>query len=184
MFGKHWQSARATVVASRIASTSGDGLVSVSEFVVDVRTPEGEMFRAKLEEPRIAIDFKAPAVGDDIAIEYDPKSHDVRFDKDDPSISWKQYRKSRQDAFEETLTRPPGSPATAAFPGSGTTTRQLPPNIQQLVQAAAAEGAVIRLDSTDPAVAELKRQLLANFGEPGGVSVPPEPEPPATPEPF
>ena len=107
MFGKHWKPARATIVASRIASTTGDGMVSITEFVVDVRTPEGEMFRAKLEEPRIATNFKPPTVGVEIAIEYDPKSRDVRFDKDDPTISWKAYRKGRKDSFEETLAQPP-----------------------------------------------------------------------------
>src|SRR6478752_3928969 len=115
MFGKHWQPARATIVASRIASTTGDGMVSITEFVVDVRTPEGEMFRAKLEEPRIATNFKPPTVGVEIAIEYDPKSRDVRFDKDDPTISWKAYRKGRKDSFEETLAQPPGSPTGSAF---------------------------------------------------------------------
>ena len=160
MFGKHWKSARATVVATRIASTTGDGMVSITEFVVDVRTPEGELFRAKVEEPRIAIDFKPPSVGVEIAVEYDPKSHDVRFDKDDPAISWKAYKKLRKDSFEETLAQPPGSPATPSFGAPSTAAGAGMTQMQELFQAAATQGGVVRLDKNDPATAQLRELLL------------------------
>ncbi len=180
MFGKHWKPARATVVATRIASTTGDGMVSISEFVVDVRTPEGELFRAKLEEPRIAIDFKPPTVGVEIAIDYDPKSHDVRFDKDDPTISWKAYKKSRLDTFEETLAQPPGSPAVSPFAAPVAADGPGLAQIQELLQAAAAQGGVVRLDSKDPEVAKLKEFLLGAAGQQTGepaVTVEPPEEP-------
>jgi len=181
MFGKHWKPARATVVATRIASTTGDGTVSITEFVVDVRTPEGEMFRAKLEEPRIAIDFKPPTTGIEIAVEYDPKSHDVRFDKDDPAISWKAYKKSRKDSFEETLAQPPGSPAMPMFPGQAMAGNAAMGDMQAIIQAAAAQGGVVRLDSSDPAVAELRQFLLGAVGQPADVPAPTvqDPHPPA-----
>ena len=176
MFGKHWKPARGTVVATRIASTTGDGTVSITEFVVDVRTPEGEMFRAKLEEPRIAIDFKPPTVGVEIMLDYDPKSHDVRFDKDDPTISWKAYRKSRKDSFEETLAQPPGSPVASAVNLPGAANSLGSSQMQELFQAAAAQGGVVRLDGNDPAAAKLREFLLDAVAEQTGqTSAPAEP---------
>lgn len=110
MFGKDWQPARGTVVASRAERTTGDGMVSIYEFVVDVRTPEGELFRAKVPEPRIATDFKDPSVGDVVRVEFDPKSHDVRFDKHDPALSWKAFKSNRDREFNSTLDQPPSDP--------------------------------------------------------------------------
>jgi hypothetical protein len=176
MFGKHWQPARGTVVATRIASTTGDGMVSITEFVVDVRTPEGEMFRAKLEEPRIAIDFKPPTVGVEIAVDYDPKSHEVRFDKDDPTISWKAYKKQRLDTFEQTLAQPPGSPAVSALGAPGAEGVPGLSQIQELFQTATGQGGVVRLDSNNPEVAKLKEFLLGAVAQQTG-------QPPVTPEP-
>jgi hypothetical protein len=168
MFGKHWKPARGTVVATRIASTTGDGMVSISEFVVDVRTPEGEVFRAKLEEPRIAIDFKPPSVGVEIAVDYDPKSHDVRFDKDDPTISWKAYKKQRLDTFEATLAEPPGSPAVSPFGSAVTPDAPGMAQIRELFQSASAQGGVVRLDSNNPEVAKLKEFLLGAAAQQAG----------------
>jgi len=107
MFGKDWQPARGTIVASRTLRTTGDGMVSIYEFVVDVRTAEGELFRTKVPEPKIATDFKDPAVGDVVRVEVDPRSHDVRFDKHDPALSWKAYRAAQDQAFDQTLRQPP-----------------------------------------------------------------------------
>jgi hypothetical protein len=168
MFGKHWISAQGTVVASRASSTTGDGTVSIYEFVVDVRTPDGEVFRAKVEEPRIATDFKDPSVGDVVDVEFDPKSRKVRFDKDDPALSWKAYKKSRRDSFEDTLAQAPGtspSPAATADPQVD--------QMAALIQAAQAQGGVIRLDSAGgPDAAALKEMLLRAVQ---GAVPPPEP---------
>ena len=38
-------------------SYSGDGMATIYEFVVEVNTGSGEVFRAKAGEPHIAMDF-------------------------------------------------------------------------------------------------------------------------------
>jgi hypothetical protein len=53
-------------------SATGTPIEEHPMFVVDVRTPDGELFRAKVDTPRIAIDFKDPAVGMVVQVEYDP----------------------------------------------------------------------------------------------------------------
>jgi hypothetical protein len=150
MFGRQWVSAQGTIVATRLVSVSGDGTVSTTEFVADVRTAEGETFRAKVGEPRIVNDFKAPIVGAVVRVEFDAKSRKVRFDKSDPALSWKAYEKDRKTAFDDTIAQTPGSePAPVAA--------QLP-NMQALIQAA--NGAVVRLDSDSPEAAALREMLL------------------------
>lgn len=156
MFGKHWVSAVGNVMAVQVVKTTGDGLVSISEFVVDVRTPEGEIFRAKVEEPRIATDWKQPSIGDAVRVEYEPNSRKVRFDKDDPNMSWKAYKQGRTDAFENTLHQAPGTPVgvSAGMPGAED------PRIAQLLAMAKANGGAIRLDSSNPETAALREMLL------------------------
>jgi hypothetical protein len=114
MFGKHWTPAQGTVVASHVVKTAGDGLVTVSEYVVEVRTDQGETFRAKVQEPHIAMNFASPAVGAVVRVEFDPKSHSVRFDKDDPAVNRKAAMKNRDDGFDRALAEAPG---TAPAPG-------------------------------------------------------------------
>ena len=114
MFGKRWTSAQGTVVDRRTVGTTPDGQVSNSEFIVDVRTSTGEMFRAKVRTPRIATHFMAPIVGMVVGVEYDPGSHKVRFDKSDPALSAKAYRTPRRSDFDEALNQPVGSPVGGA----------------------------------------------------------------------
>ncbi len=63
MLGKHWTPTQGAVMGRHSAMTTGGGMVTVYEFIVDVRTAEGETFRAKLDEPRIATNFLAPRSG-------------------------------------------------------------------------------------------------------------------------
>ena len=156
MFGRHWVAARGTVVAKRTVSTSGDGMVTIPEFVVDVRMPDGELFRAKVEEPRIATDFKDPSVGDEVSVEVETKHRKVRFDKDDPALSWKAYKKSLKSSFEQTLAAPAGTPPVGGLGDHSIA------QIQALMQSA--HGNVIRLDASDPANAALRESLLRAVG--------------------
>lgn len=154
MFGRqHWTSAQGTIIASQVVKTAGDGLVTISEYVVDVRTPEGEIFRARVEEPRIAMDFMAPSVGTVVRVEFDPASHKVRFDKDDPSVNRKAMRKAKAEHFEQALAQAPdSSPGSRATAGAGL------PSLDALVQSGG--GNVVRLDAQDPDTAALRDMLL------------------------
>jgi hypothetical protein len=171
MFGKHWTLADGTVVATRIASTSGDGMVSTTEFVVDVRTAQGETFRAKVGEPRIVMDFKAPIVGAVIKVEVEERSRKVRFYKDDPAMSWKAYRSDRKDAFEDTLAQPAGSQSAG--------TDAVDPQLAQLeALVRSSSGGVIRLDAANnPDAAALREMLLRAAGMPGAPGAPPATQP-------
>ena len=170
MFGKHWTAARGTIV-DRKGKTTGDGMVTTYEFVVDVTTEGGEVFRAKAEEPRIATGFKDPLVGDNVAVEYDAESRKVRFDKDDPALSWKHYKKSRADKFDASLAAPAGTPA-AGFPApqlpdlsqlqSFLQTQGLPAHGLQAGQPGVAQ--VIQVTPGSPEAAAVREALLRALG--------------------
>ena len=108
MFGHHWEKARGTVIDSRAKSTSGDGMVTIREYIVDVDLAEGRRIRALVQEPRLAMDFWPPSRGDVVRVEVDTKNDEVRFDKSDPQLSSKARRKSREQGFTATLAQDPG----------------------------------------------------------------------------
>jgi hypothetical protein len=164
MFGKQWTSAQGTIVDRVVASAAGDGLVVNYDFLVDVRTESGEVFRAKVPTPRIATDFKDPSIGDTVAVEFDPGSHKVRFDKDDPKLSMKAYHKQRQANFDAALNAPAGTSTAAATAPSG---EPLAAQLQALMQAQLASGGaqVIRLDPNNPDAAALRETLLRAMGQ-------------------
>jgi hypothetical protein len=106
MFGRGWESAQATILASRIKSTTGDGMVSIREFVAEVRPAAGEPFRTTLQEPHIATNFWAPDVGAVVGVLVDVKRRRAKFDKSDPSLSAKGRMAASDAAFRATLDGP------------------------------------------------------------------------------
>lgn len=128
MFGHRWERAEATIVLSHVKKTSGDGMVSIHEYVADVRPSAAAPFRATIQEPRIATDFWPPSIGDVVGVLVDAKDGSVKFDKDDPRISAKARKIEQQRRFEQIGTEAPGSfPAPAgglpaAFTAVGFTT--------------------------------------------------------------
>jgi hypothetical protein len=177
VFGKHWTAAQGTIV-DRKASWTGDGLVADYDFVVDVTTTTGEVFRAKVPTPRIAIDFREPDIGAVVRVEYDDESRKVRFDKDDPQLSMKAMRESKESAFDATLDAAPGSPPPGRAPASGVPTMDLD-QVRAMLQAKIGTGQtqVIRLDSDDPAAAAIKEELLKAMGLPADGKAPEAPAP-------
>jgi hypothetical protein len=173
VFGKHWTAAQGTIV-DRKASWTGDGMVADYDFVVDVTTTTGQVFRAKVPTPRIAIDFREPDIGAIVRVEYDDESRKVRFDKDDPQLSMKAMRESKESSFDASLHAPPGSPSPGRAPASGPPTMDMD-QVRAMLQAqiGSGESQVIRLDSDDPAAAALKEALLKAMGTPSD-GTPPE----------
>lgn len=171
MFGKHWTAAHAVVVDKRAAKTTGDGMVTIYEYVVDVTTATGEVFRAKAEEPRIATNFLSPSIGQAVRVEYDGDRSKVRFDKDDPSLSLKAFSKARDDHFAESLNQPPGTPPTAPTTLGAATTGQDLGQIAAMLQAQAGQAQVVQLGADSPEANALREALLRAVG---GV---PAPEP-------
>src|SRR3954463_2774116 len=123
MFGHDWEPAQATIVATHIKSTSGDGTTDTREFAADVVPASGIPFRALIQEPTIATDFWPPSVGDVLKVHADVKRQKAKFDKSDPKISYKAWKKGDATRFEETLAAPP--PAPTARPQVDDTAQRL-----------------------------------------------------------
>jgi len=117
MFGKSWEPAEATIVLVNIKHVSGSGSTVTQEWAADVRKADGTVVRAKIDEPRLAINFWAPVVGDVVKVEVDAKSGKVRFDMDDPKLSARAHHRAKEDAFAAALDQAPGTPTAAPVPG-------------------------------------------------------------------
>jgi hypothetical protein len=110
MFGSQWDKGRATIVARNPLPSHSDG-APVYEFVGDVRMPDRPPFRATIQTPRIATDFWNPKPGDVIDVLIRAKDSKVKFDKDDPQISFKAYQARLTAGFDDTKAQQPGTPA-------------------------------------------------------------------------
>ena len=67
-----------------------------------------------IQEPRIATDFWPPSIGDVVKVHADVAHKKARFDKSDPSISYKAYKRGDEARFRATLDQP--APPAAAAP--------------------------------------------------------------------
>lgn len=107
MFSTNWQKAECLVVARDVASVT-DGSVNYA-YIVEVH-PETEVsFRAVARLPFIATDFWPPNIGQTVGVEFNTKSHVVRFDRHDSRLSVKAYEQARRAGFRATLREEPGT---------------------------------------------------------------------------
>jgi hypothetical protein len=85
-FGEHWVKAQGVVVASR---EIGSKVLNTwrKEWVIEVHAPDGEVFRSTIKWPFIDQGFWPVSEGDTVNIEYDPKNHELRWDKSDPNTN-------------------------------------------------------------------------------------------------
>ena len=84
-WGEHWVKAQGLVVASREIGSKGLGTWR-EEWVVEVHAQDGEVFRSPIKWPLVEHDdfsFIPCSVGATVRIEYDPKNHNLRWDKSD-----------------------------------------------------------------------------------------------------
>lgn len=161
MFRHDWQPAQAKIVDKRLKSASGDGSGGTYEFVGDVQTADGPVFRATIQEPDIATDFWAPERGDVIKVLVDPKSHKVKFDKSDPKISYKAYTRAEKERFDaEAQATPPGAGVDAPTGGAAAAAAGESIDISEMLRSAmqAHQGA------RDPAERLAKLQALKDQG--------------------
>ncbi|MEO9222378.1 MAG: hypothetical protein ABI251_11510 [Mycobacteriaceae bacterium] len=131
---------------------------TVHEYVVDVTPTDGPTFRTKVEQPRLSSDWWTPRIGTQVQFLYDPKSGKVKFDKSDPTVSFKAYKKARDNSFDLSLAQPAStpvvpSPTVSTTPGApgvvlgGFRTPGLSPEqLDQIVAAAMADAKVIRVN--------------------------------------
>jgi len=131
--GEHWVKAQGLVVACREIGSKGLGTWR-EEWVVEVHTPEGETFRSPIKWPLVEHDdfsFMPVSVGDTVSIEYDPKNHNLRWDKSDPRTNLlaktPDAEKVRQNqAFNDALAGRTPSASDPSVAG-------LDPDLQELV---------------------------------------------------
>jgi hypothetical protein len=120
MFGRDWESAEATIVATQVAVQTRAGYEDRLEYVVDVHLATGSAFRVTLQEPKFIKGeggFSQPAVGAVVGVLFDPKSKKAKFDTSDPRLLGGAQRQADQAAFEAAASASPGTPAApGAFP--------------------------------------------------------------------
>lgn len=112
VLGRGWDRAEATIVA-RNTTYSGIGSVVTHVFVTDVRLASGEVFRATVEEPRIAVDFWPPDTHDTVSVLVRPRDRKVTFDKDDARLSRKAVVANRHEQLATAQHQPAGTPTPA-----------------------------------------------------------------------
>jgi len=127
MFGHKWERAQATVVEARADNRSPAGTLGGHEYIVDVRKPTGEVFRASIRHPG---GINPPAVGTVISVEFEAKTGNVRFDPRDHKLSLgavaSALKVAEQLGFQAagdpggtTTPADPAGSAGAGRPGSG-----------------------------------------------------------------
>ena len=154
MFGHHHEPAQATVLYAEIVFGKWEEEHHTRvEFVLEVRTPTGQAFRAKTTHHFYSF-TPYPQVGDVVNVKYDPKSlevvldlsHDDRYDskgfKHKQQVE-RQAEKARRDAL---LSAPPGTPASSATSTGGAGMVALDPELQALMDMEEAERRAAQAD--------------------------------------
>jgi len=114
VFGRSWQDGEATIVDVRTKKTSGDGMVSIHEFVADVRVAGASPFRTVMQEPAIATNFWAPSIGQIVRVHADVKRRKAKFDKGDPAVDAKAQQAAAEERFAASADAPPLNDFTRA----------------------------------------------------------------------
>ena len=108
MFGSEWEPATATIVAKKFHE-SGD-TTGTWEYVADVTTASGSVFRARLKQPMLMSHVIRLDVGAVIDVLADVKHQHAKFDKSDPQVTAADAHRANRDRFDEALHQPPGTP--------------------------------------------------------------------------
>jgi hypothetical protein len=137
--GGHWVKAQGLVVASREIGSKSLGTWR-EEWVVEVRPSDAPPFRSNLKWPWSDRGFWPVSEGETISIEYELKSHDLRWDKSDPRTNLlaktPDGERARQDqAFNDALLGRTPAPTAPGQAGG------LDPELQELLDLEAAERA-------------------------------------------
>jgi hypothetical protein len=111
MFGGEWEAATARIVAKKFHE-SGD-TTGTWEYVADVTTASGVVFRARLKQPALMSHVIRLAEGDVVHVLADVKHQHAKFDKSDPKVSGPDRHQANRDRFDEALRQPPGTPPPA-----------------------------------------------------------------------
>lgn len=116
MFGRGGPDGEATIVDRRVKSTSADGLVTIYEYVADVRVPGEQPYRCVMQEPHIATNFWSPEIGAVVRVHANLEKQTASFDKDDPHVTVKLRLRAEEQRFEQNARGVPGSPPVSRDP--------------------------------------------------------------------
>jgi hypothetical protein len=132
-FGGHWIKAQGKVIASHEIGSKMLGTWR-QEWAVEVLPHDGPRFRASIKWPFSDQGFWPVSVGDTIRVEYEAKSHELRWDKDDPATNLFARTPDNVRAQQE-------SAFSAALAGGTPPARSggLDPELQELEDLEAAE---------------------------------------------
>ena len=116
MFGRGWEQARATVIASQQMDNKpvyshGDGtLRRRQEYVLDVQPAGGgAVFRTTVLSPLNVDSMRDLSVGEVVRVLCHAKDKKVKFDTSDPSVSHQAAKSARRERFDEIASAAPGS---------------------------------------------------------------------------
>lgn len=168
MFGRNWEPAEGVVIDKRMGKVrgSGDSAMATMDFIIDVRTPAGDFFRAEVDQPRWS-DFWPPKAGQTVKVEVEAKSRKVRFAKDDNTISFAAFQQQQSTSFDAQLAAPAGTLAGtpagvwAGTPAGAPAMPVIPgisrEQLQAMIAGAMAGGSAVRMDLPPEAVAALRQ---------------------------
>jgi hypothetical protein len=108
VFGHEWESATAQIVAKKFHE-SGD-TSGTWEYVADVTTASGAVFRAELKQPALMSHVIRLDVGAVVNVLADARHQHVKFDKSDAGIRADDGYQTDRDSFSDALRQPPGTP--------------------------------------------------------------------------
>jgi hypothetical protein len=113
MFKRGWESAQATIVASKdIKDVGTGGTTAISEYVADIQPDSGApLFRATFKSGWSLHTIYSPNIGAVVRVRFDPKSHEVKFDTSDPTLRHGAGNKAEADRFEAARNATPTSTA-------------------------------------------------------------------------
>ena len=105
MFGRNWRKATGIVVA-RTPVGSKNSAPSMFRYVVEIKPTDGAPFLVEVSQPRNSTDFNCPLVRAVVLVEVEERSGKVRFDRADPTLSWKAQERSAAEAYRTALSGP------------------------------------------------------------------------------
>jgi hypothetical protein len=104
----HWEQAPAKVIARESNDRQSQTNNPKYNYVVELRSPEGETFRAEMHDPVGGRPWtcRAPAVGQQITVKIKWKDREVKLDTDDPVLQHdpRAYEKAKAAGFAAALT--------------------------------------------------------------------------------
>jgi hypothetical protein len=106
MFGHDWEPAEGTCIDIRIKAHR-DSSTDNRHWLMEVHCGDAEPFRVELGYPGFGGNFKGPERGHTCKMQADVKRQEAKWDLDDPALSWKADRQSKQADFQSELAAKP-----------------------------------------------------------------------------